>query len=203
MEQFSVHGYDITLLGRGNRYATGRPDAATSVVQVHSAHTVFVTSQHHGLFPVAGDAMIGRKWINVLSVYTADCQMIAILGRQYFTVVHAWRRGLHKAIIQQAVKQLYRQGEAIMDMHVVVGPAIHGASYEVGETFSTLFPEQYFFRRWEKRHFRIEQYTLDCLLGSGIVESHIMIHPDCTFQQHDTRYSRRRWDKARNRLIVQ
>ena len=66
--------------------------------------------------------------------------------------------------------------------------------YEVGEEFYNYFPEEFLMQREGKLYFDLADYSRVVLQDLGIVASSITIHPDCSYQDNDKWWSRRRGD---------
>lgn len=70
-----------------------------------------------------------------LGIKTADCLPIALIGKKGAAMVHAGWRGLHGGIV------LNEKFLALEIHHALIGPAIQGDSYEVGEEFLEVFSD--------------------------------------------------------------
>lgn len=204
METYTRKGYSITLFGKWDEhYIETCKAGSTYFYQSHGTSIKTLLSHKPWRLPREADGGISRRWVNSLAVYADDCQMIAILWNEFFTVIHAGRRGLKYWIIDHAVKKLCRQGELLVDIDVVVGPCIKGDAYVVGDVFPQNFPPSYFFVKDGNNHFRIDQYWYDCLVKTWVLPEHITVHPDCTYQDNEKRHSRRKNGKnPHNRMVV-
>ena len=134
-----------TVLANRRRVATvlglaGMPWA--TVRQVHGAGVVQVTPERLGQGPpeakpqlAEADALVGAAPGVVLAVLVADCVPLLLVDPQARVVgaVHAGWRGLAAGVVEQGVAALARAGADPAATVALVGPAIGGCCYQVGE----------------------------------------------------------------------
>lgn len=91
----------------------------------------------------------------VMGIFTADCLPVFLLhkDRSWGALMHAGWRGIHKGILEEAVKQLAGQGGCRPgDLKAAVGPHIRACCYEVGMDLMQLFGGPFILQR-EGRHY--------------------------------------------------
>ena len=76
-----------------------------------------------------GDALITSEAGLALRIVTADCVPVLLLSDDRVAAIHAGWRGIQARIIAEAAKVWRTRSHA----HAVIGPAIGGCCYEVGE----------------------------------------------------------------------
>ncbi len=89
--------------------------------------TVVEPGQHAGA--VADGALTGRQGAG-LSVLSADCAPVALVGSRGLAIVHAGWRGVMAGIIARAAEALRSQGST--PIAAVLGPCIYPEAYEFG-----------------------------------------------------------------------
>lgn len=99
----------------------------TWLQQVHGNRVVLVSSpgQHAG---ADADGAVSNRNDVALSVLTADCAPLALIGTRGFAVVHAGWRGLLSGVVAEASDALSAIGSS--PIRAVLGPCIHPSSYE-------------------------------------------------------------------------
>ncbi len=70
-----------------------------------------------------------------MAIKTADCLPVALIGEGGAAIVHAGWRGFHANIL------LNKHFSRLNISHAIIGPAICGSSYEVGEEFLEIFQD--------------------------------------------------------------
>ena len=109
--------------------------------QVHGAGvlTVDAPGQHAG---AEGDAAVTARAGVVLSVLTADCVPIAVVGDTgQLGVIHAGWRGLVSGVVHTACEAL--RGLGASDLYAVLGPCIRACCYEFGERELATFEQRF------------------------------------------------------------
>lgn len=99
----------------------------TWLKQVHGNRVVLVSSQRQHAGAEADGAVSSRNDV-ALSVLTADCAPLALVGTHGFAVVHAGWRGLLSGVVAEAADALSALGSR--PISAVLGPCIHPSSYE-------------------------------------------------------------------------
>lgn len=88
---------------------------------------------------VEGDGTISDNSRQAIWVASADCNPVLIADRATGRVaaVHAGWRGTSLKIVPEAVARFLAGGSSLKNLVVAMGPAISGASYQVGERVAT------------------------------------------------------------------
>jgi YfiH family protein len=94
---------------------------------VHGTHVVTVTRPGEHAGTEADAAVTDRPWC-VLSVRTADCVPLVLLGERSVGVVHAGWRGLLHGVVGQAVQAVTELDDRPVAAHL--GPCIRAGCYE-------------------------------------------------------------------------
>ncbi|GAB6066118.1 peptidoglycan editing factor PgeF [Aquifex pyrophilus] len=145
--------------------------------------------------PLVGDAVITNLRNYPIGVKTADCVPIALVGEKWVGVIHAGWRGLHKGIIEKAVKLLKEEGEK--ELTAVVLPSAKSCCYEVGGEF-----ENYGFKSLERREGKLyldtQREAILRLKESGV--SSLIVWEKCTICSPELPSYRR--DKTMDRIIT-
>lgn len=106
-----------------------QPGPWTWLRQVHGTKVVEVTgSQNHQ--GAEADGAFTNEPGRVLSVLTADCAAIGLVGHNGFALVHGGWRGLDAGIVDEAAAHLRSSGAR--PLTTVLGPCIHPTHYEFG-----------------------------------------------------------------------
>ena len=111
----------------------GLPGAA--VARVRQVHGAVVHKVDEGGVPGDGDALVTNRRGLVLAVRMADCvPVLMVLGSPAVAIgaAHAGWRGVAAQVLPATVAALREYGPGL-PIHAVIGPAICGAHYEVGE----------------------------------------------------------------------
>ena len=68
-----------------------------------------------------------------LEVSTADCLPIFFADKNFFGVIHAGWKGLAEGIIENSIRLLIKNGFALDNTHILIGPSISKDYFEVKE----------------------------------------------------------------------
>ena len=101
----------------------------TWVRQVHSSSVVRV-NQPVG-YAGEADALVTSTPLVPISITTADCMPIVLVGRKNIGVVHAGWKGLASGVVQETVESIRSDDDSIVS--VLLGPHIGVEDYEFGE----------------------------------------------------------------------
>jgi polyphenol oxidase len=96
--------------------------------------------------PLAGDGMVTDTPGLVLSVQTADCLPVILVGkkRRAIGVFHAGWRGTVKRIVEKGVGEMRKHFKSDpRDLVAAIGPGVQACCYEVGEDVRTKFKSQF------------------------------------------------------------
>jgi len=124
----------IRFVGRGphserHRALQGITDGRTPrLAWLQQTHSAIVHTASEG--PCGkGDGLVTSENDLALSVATADCLPMVLVGEHHLAVVHAGWRGLVSGIILAAVRTLPEKPDCLRTW---IGPAIGACCYEVG-----------------------------------------------------------------------
>ena len=113
--------------------------------QIHSDIVTVTDSTMHFTAPPQCDALITNR-INVpLMVMSADCTPILIYDPIHHAIgaVHAGRAGALKGILPKTLHAMQEHfGTSPENVHIVLGPSIHGCCYEINETIANEVKEK-------------------------------------------------------------
>ena len=158
-----------------------------------------------------GDALITNVAGLGLAVQTADCIPVLIADARKMAVaaVHAGRKGVAGGVLPATVERMREEyGCDPRDMRAVLGPAISGNRYEVGEECLPPFRERH--RNWGDFATPLGRgkWLLDLplaarfqLASAGIPESRIGAPGPCTFSESSRFFSYRRDGPPTGRLL--
>lgn len=152
--------------------------------------------------PYKADWIWWKKEIVNGWVYTADCWSIALLWKESYVVIHAWRRGLYKWMIHEAVKKLCSHWEEVVDINVYFGPSICTENFEFGSECKEYFPCEFIHKVDWKFTVDLVWLAISQLTFHGIERKNIQIHWWCTYWENEKWFSARQWEKERNFLWV-
>lgn len=167
--------------------------------QIHGDAVVRIRSEEdfenrkHG----KGDAVISTLPGRPISIKTADCLPILVAhSRGVVAAVHAGWRGSAKKILGKTLRILQTEFHLKPDeLHLAIGPAICQAHYEVGEEVAQEFPAQQYpgALRPAGKKFLLDLKRVNVLqaLQAGVLEKHLTVHPQCTYEDLQW-YSHRR-----------
>lgn len=161
---------------------------------------------------VCGDSLMTDVPGVLVTVQTADCLPVLIVDREKRAVAatHAGRRGIAGGILSETVRRMgERFGSAPGDLVAVLGPAISGDAYEVGEECIPPFRRQY--RSWGDFCIPAEggKWLLDLneaarrqLAAAGVPADQIGPAGPCTYGDAGRFYSYRRDGAPTGRLMA-
>lgn len=168
------------------------PNSPLWLQQVHG-NRVINAAEHSD--DIQADACFATTSGQVCAVLTADCLPVLLCDRQGSCVaaVHAGWRGLHAAIIAEAVNRIPATPDALLAW---LGPAISQRHYEVGDDFRQRFVDQNsgyteaFVRTGGRWRADLQALARRQLNMAGVM--HIWSTQDCTFADEQRFYSYRR-----------
>ena len=151
------------------------------------------------LFEFEGDGMVTDKPNIILGLRTADCAPILLEDIQsgIVGVAHAGWRGAIKGVIENTINLMLKKGASISNIAAAVGPCIAQNSYEVDENFYNFFITEnkdfskFFITKNNKRYFDLENFCVDKLKKSGIVN--VSFSGQDTYSLKENYYSFRRF----------
>lgn len=159
---------------------TGRAMKDFTYTNQIQGDNIYILKHKEDTIPPGNDGIITQITNTKIGVLIADCNGIAIMGKQRFGIIHAGRRWLQKGIIQKATKMLHELWEDIFSLQIYIWPSIRQCCYEVGEEFLTYFDAKYFTRKNERLYFDMIARIRDILSELEIPEANIDINTACT-----------------------
>ncbi len=162
-----------------------------SAQQVHGNGIWSIPEDHTSTGPhhIQADAIFGLKKTPI-GVYVADCLPLVLVGNYAHAVVHGSRKTLYGGLLQNTLDLFHMHNDSVVSAYL--WPCIK--RYEVGEEFSTYFPEQ-FLQPWgEKYLFDLPWYAVAILSAWWIHENTIVRDPWCTRRDTNTYRWYRRGD---------
>lgn len=164
--------------------------------QIHSANI-------HKWYPDWQNTIEG-DWIYTdqkgiwLKVWVSDCNPVAIMGKKWFGIVHAGRRGLQKGIIQKMFKTLQEKGES--DFSIFVWPSIKKCCYEVGEEFADRCDPVFLISQQSgKSHLDMQGMMQNIFKDFPCKQ--VYFHPECS-KCGDNFFSHRNKDGINNFMLI-
>ncbi len=206
MEKIIINWYEITLTWKQDGNAKDPKFWAhakyCSVKQCHSTKIIDVQWEEIvGPIKEDADGIFWTKEELYAWVYTADCWMVCLMWKKYFTIVHAWRRGLYQGILHEAVKKLCSHWEEVIDITVYFGPQICMNCFEFGPECTKYFPLNFIQETNWKFTVDLLWYGVSQLIFHGIQKENITTHTSCTYEDPNY-YSARLGQKERNFMGV-
>lgn len=108
--------------------------------QIHSDTIVIVDETLSFDTPPKCDALITNRPNTPLMIMSADCTGILIYDpiQKVIAAVHAGRAGALNQILPQTIQKMGKTfGSLAKNLHIVLGPSIHGCCYEINETIAS------------------------------------------------------------------
>ncbi|HWK44141.1 MAG TPA: peptidoglycan editing factor PgeF [Stellaceae bacterium] len=159
------------------------PAALVGVHQIHSATAVTVQAPWPHTENPRADALVTDRPGVALGILTADCVPVLLADAEARVIgaAHAGWKGALGGVLEATVAAMGRLGARPSAIHAAIGPAIGGASYEVGPEFPDRFLAQdsanarFFKPAARSGHFlcNLPAYVEDRLrrLGCGVIEA--------------------------------
>jgi hypothetical protein len=180
-------------IGNDEAAAAVPGNAGSQLVVLRQCHADIVhalTTRPPAEFSADGDGMVTDQPGLLLGVLTADCMPVLIVDIESRVVaaVHAGWRGTAKRIVQKALGIMQSQfASHPRNCIAVVGPAIRGCCYEVGEDLFKIFDGEFedasqLFqtRLGGKRFLDLAAACRFQLLQAGLETSNVFSDPACT-----------------------
>ncbi len=114
----------------------GLPEDWATVRQVHGARVVEATGP--GDWGEA-DALFTRARLLPVTVFTADCLGVILVGPGAVGVAHAGWRGIAAGVVANLASTMTEEGHP--PLYAALGPGIGPCCFEVGEEVAVRFPE--------------------------------------------------------------
>jgi len=216
MEKIKQWIYTITLYGKTD-WSTHLQEHLVhqevfSVTQTHTWSCYVVTwdeeagqAQHIEADAIICPISVSKK----IGVYMADCNNIAIMGKESYAVLHWSWKSLKDWIIENTLQHMVWLWDTTEDLEIYIWPSIRVDDYEVGDEFADLFdqkhlPEYNHEQKGKRYHLDMVLYIQDILSDHGIQSWNIQIHPNSTYSDNDKRFSYRKGDEGlRNFMAVE
>lgn len=131
-----------------------------------------------------------------LEVSTADCLPIFFADKNFFGVIHAGWKGLAEGIIENSIRLLIKNGFALDNTHILIGPSISKDYFEVKEDVACLFDKKFLISKNEKTFLSLQDIAINQLNSFNIYD--IIDVEECTYSTPHY-YSYRR-DKTEKRI---
>jgi len=208
-QSLGLNGYQTREVVQRNRQhfveailkaSTGGYEAATAASggesqlivlrQGHTDNVHVLTVGTPAEFSAEGDGLVTNQPGLLLGVLTADCMPVLLTDVENHVVaaVHAGWRGTAKRIVEKAFGIMQNQfGSRPQHCIAVVGPAIRGCCYEVGEDVVGTFQGKFAYASQLFRTGREGKRFLDLpsacrfqLLHAGLEASNVFANPSCT-----------------------
>ena len=171
-----------------------------SPYQTHSATAVVAETPWPRDKAPRADAVVTAMPGLAIGISTADCAPVLFADPHARVVgaAHAGWRGALSGVIEATIERMTELGARRADISAVVGPAISGPSYEVGEEFKAQFlsadpANATFFLRPDgaaKPHFALSRYVCARLQAAEIGVSEDL--DVCTYDDESRLFSYRR-----------
>jgi len=179
--------------------------AEASVVLPGQEHTDVVRYCAGPSSHPACDGLVTDGTSVVLGVTVADCTPVLLFAadRRIIAAVHAGWRGTAAGIVSRALGMMMERWKCVpSEVKAFVGPSAGVCCYEVGSDVAARFPADCAAPMpGGKFRLDVKRANVVQMLASGMRESHIEVHPDCTI--HDDRYhSHRRDGQASGRMVA-
>lgn len=180
--------------------------------QVHGTRVAVVEAEAPvaSMGPVAElgdcDGLATRCLGVVLAIRTADCLPVVISDarRAWLAVVHAGWRGSLAGITTAAVRRALADGSRAEDLHVWIGPHIHGRHYEVSPELAAEFAATYPQANAivGTRHLDLARINAWQATALGVPAGQVSASDDDTFALGDRYPSYRREGECRGQIVT-
>lgn len=166
--------------------------------QIHSDRIVVADETFNFDTPPECDALITNQLNMPLMVMSADCTGILIYDplRHTCAAVHAGRAGALGEILPKTIREMEQQfGSLRENLHIIMGPSIHGCCYEINETIAQETTAKGYssaLRRIDNHVFLdVNTILLQQLKALSIEPSQIEVIEHCTSCESDEYFSYR------------
>ncbi len=198
MRIIEIDGYRISMTDKHDEDIDALLWTYHKCEQIHS-DSIYIREDGENFAKQQADAIVTNTMHTKIAVRVADCSPIALIGKTYFAVVHAGRKGLKSWILDKTIDLLRTKWEEHLKMFV--WPNIKSCCYEVGQEFREYFDAMHFRSRWNALHLDMISIIRDTALQHAILPEDIIIDPACTCCSDDY-YSYRRGDRNQRMLLA-
>ncbi len=144
----------------------------------HQVHSGTILRYGKDAAGTDGDAAFCDKKGVLLGVFTADCVPVLVFGEGIVGVIHAGWRGFRENIFAHFFSSI---PVPLGKLQLIIGPAICGNCYEIGEETAVFFhpPE---LRVKAEKHFALDlpELTVSTLISLGALPKNIRMAGECT-----------------------
>ncbi|MFZ4714747.1 MAG: polyphenol oxidase family protein [Bacteriovoracaceae bacterium] len=192
----AIHSH-MTPLGEVSVYTEKPHFPFLHLMQTHSCLLLPEEVSHFGL--LEGDGFLLEKKAQLpLSIKTADCMPILVIGNLGFTFLHAGWKGLANGILTQGVVK------KLEPTYAYIGPSIRQDAFEVTEEFYQHFGSySHRFMRKDGKHFFDLQNTARDMLRRLNPQMIVEDSGVCTYHNKIFNSYRRDHNQERNWNILQ
>ena len=166
--------------------------------QTHSDIIVAIDESHTFDTPPECDALITNRLHTPLMVMSADCTGILLYDPLHKAIgaVHAGRAGALNQILPKTIRMMGETyGSGCTDLHIVLGPSIHGCCYEINETIALETETKGYPHALQRRNGKIfldvNTILVQQLQEIGIAPERIEVIDHCTSCRCDEYFSYR------------
>jgi len=174
------------------------PQKLIHMRQIHSDRIIIADDSFDFNHPPECDALITNLPDIPLMVMSADCTPILLYDpvQRVIGVVHAGRAGALNAILPKTIERMAQTyGSRIGDVHVSMGPSIHGCCYEVNPQITAEVEAKGYPKALRKNGGKlfldVNTVLLQQLESMQIRQAHIEVIDECTACHCDTYFSYR------------
>ncbi len=198
---FHVGDNPVDVLHNHDLLATSLDYRRNSLIhmrQIHSDNIVIIDESHTFDNPPECDALITNHRSTPLMVMSADCTGILLYDpiQKAIGAVHAGRAGALNQILPKTIQKMADAfGSHCTDLHIVLGPSIHGCCYEINETIAIETQKQGYPQALQRENGKIfldvNTILLQQLQELGITPERIEVIDHCTSCRCDEYFSYR------------
>lgn len=177
------------------------PEWVAYADQVHSNRIQVVTQG--GTYP-STDGLITQIPGLTLTIQVADCAAVLLWdsANKIIGAFHAGWRGAVGDIVPKGIEMMIEQGADPQKTKAFVSPCLSLKNFEVGREVADQFPGQFVdYETYAKPHVNLKNFLRYQMKESGIPESNIEIHEECTIEHPEYFYSYRREGNQSGRMM--
>jgi YfiH family protein len=187
---FNVQDFEGDVIENRTRFFSALGISGSQVAFTQQKHTVNILPVDRSGQNENCDALHTAKRNVFLAISIADCTPVMVYDKKHQVVsgIHAGWKGTAGKIVEKTInemKNLY--GTNAEEIIAFIGPSAGKCCYEVGPEVAGQFPKECSTMK-ENGKFLLDvrQANVMQLLESGVLNSNIELHPDCTI--HNTIY---------------
>lgn len=178
MQTLDINSYRIYVSERSDG---DTPDLSGDFLRCEQTHSsdIYLREAGSSFVRQKADAIVTNALHQKIAVRVADCNAIALMGKTYFSIIHAGRKGLQSDILGKTLEIFKEKWEE--EIRMFIGPSIRACCYEVGQEFENYFDKKYLQVRWEKLYLDMIAIIADTASKYWIQKENITISPKCTY----------------------